>query len=342
MGTPPPRRATVKDVAALAGVSPKTVSNVMTGAATVSEGITERVLAAIDQLGYVPNYSARGLRNGRSGVIALALPDLATLYSAEVTNAFVEVAHERGWAVLIEQTARDPRREWQLLSRARAHLVDGLVLNPVTLEASALAAVEDLPPVVLIGEVQQNAVDHVEVDSVAAARAMTEHLIGLGRRRVAALGAAGPAFDSATARLRLEGYRAALAAAGIPADPSLELVVDEWSPGDAAARVARALEAGLEFDALFCFTDSMAIGALHSLAAAGKAVPADIAVAGFDDIADGRLALPALTTVAFDKRLFAERTLDLLDDRINDRSRMPRREVIPHRLVVRGSTDPSY
>lgn len=338
MGTTGLRRATVKDVAALAGVSPKTVSNVMTGAAVVSEGIRSRVLAAIEELGYVPNYSARGLRNGRSGIVALALPDLATPYSAEMTNAFVEVAHERGWAVIIEQTARDPGREWSLLSRARAQLVDGVVLNPVTLEASALARADDLPPVVLIGEVQQNSVDHVEVDSVAAAREMTAHLLSLGRRRIAALGAVGSGFDTATARLRLEGYRLALSEAGIPVDPALELSVDVWDPENAAECVARVLEEGLDFDALFCFTDSMAIGALHSLASAGLRVPADVAVAGFDDIADGRLAIPPLTTVAFDKRLFAERTLDLLNARIGERDLEARREVIPYRLVTRAST----
>ena len=329
----------MRDVAALAGVSPKTVSNVVNGGVTVRPATRERVEAALRELDYVPNLSARGLRNGRTGAIALAFPDLGTPYSAEMVHWFVEVAHERGWAVQIEQTGTRPEREGELLYRGKEHLVDGLVLNPVTLADSAISGAEALPPVVVIGEVEQSLVDQVGVDSVAAARDMTLHLAALGHRRIAVLGCFRPEVDTASARARTLGYREGLAAAGLPHDPTLEIQAEDWSsPGGAAAADAFLARGDALPDALFCFTDSLALGTLHALARAGVRVPDDVSVAGFDDVADGRFAVPALTTVAFDKRLFVERTLELLAERIADRQGDPVLVRVAHRIVDRAST----
>jgi len=331
-------RATVKDVAARAGVSPKTVSNVINGVVPVSPDTRTRVEEALVALAYVPNLSARGLRNGRTGAIALAFPDLTTPYSAEMSHWFVEVAHERGWSVQLEQTGMRPERERELLLRGKEHLVDGLVLNPVSLDESAIVGAESLPPVVVIGEVEQSLVDQVRVDSVAAARDMTEHLIGLGHRRIAVLGTSGEGLDTATARARTLGWAQAMAAAGLPTGDDLRWACAAWSPGAAADAVRRRLEYGDAPDALFCFTDSLAIGAGHSLWEAGLRVPDDVSLAGFDDVADGRYALPPLTTVGLDKRRYAERALELLAARIADRDRPPELVVIPHEVVPRAST----
>jgi DNA-binding LacI/PurR family transcriptional regulator len=331
-------RATVKDVAARAGVSPKTVSNVINGKVFVKPETRERVESALADLEYVPNLSARGLRNGRSGVIALALPDLATAYSSEMAHFFVESAHARGWAVQIEETAFRPRREDELMSQARANLIDGLILNPIILADSAVARSSALPPVVLIGEVEQTVTDQVWLDPIAAASDMTEYLIGRGARRIAIVGA--PAqLNTATARLRTVGYRAALNAAGIPLDERLEISCASWTPRCGAESVAAFLAQGYDLpDAFFCFTDSLAIGALSALSAAGIRTPADTMVAGFDDVAEGEFASPPLTTVGFDKRAYADAALDLLTARIADRSHPPALVTIPHRLVLRAST----
>ncbi len=239
-------RATVKDVAKLAGVSPKTVSNVINGVVFVRPETRARVEQALSELDYVPNMSARGLRNGRTGMIALALPDLLRPYSAEIVHLVVELAHERGWGVQIEQTASEPRREFELLSKARAYLVDGLILNPVNLDDSAVLSAGPLPPVVLIGDVDQDLVSQVAIDNVAAARDMTRHLIAKGCRRIVAvgtpeiprgssgagvLGSVAEAPGTAASRLRTAGYREALEEAGIPNDPSLEIALDRWRPG---------------------------------------------------------------------------------------------------------------
>jgi DNA-binding LacI/PurR family transcriptional regulator len=331
-------RATVRDVAARAGVSPKTVSNVINGVVFVRPETRGRVEAAVEELQYVPNLSARGLRNGRTGAIALAFPDLSVDYSAEMLDQFVEVAHEKGWSIQLEQTGKRPERERELLSRGREHLVDGLVLNPIRLEASAIVGFDTLPPVVVIGEVEQDLVDRVSVDSVAAARDMTRHLLELGHRRIAVIGSHSTDFDTASALARTRGYRAALVEAGIPHDPALELVVADWTPGLAGERLRSALDEGLEMDALFAFTDTMATGALSVLASRGIRVPEDLSVVGFDDVNAGRYASPPLTTVSFDKRAFAEATLDLLSERIADRGLPPSTVLIPHELVFREST----
>ena len=327
-------RATVKDVAARAGVSPKTVSNVMNGTFPVAPATKERVEQAMAELAYVPNFSARGLRNGRTGMIALALPELNTAYSAEMAHHFVHQARAKGWAIQIEETRGGSDPEHELLLKARAHLVDGLVLNPVSLETSAIQPGVVLPPVVVIGEVDQPIADHVWIDNVAAAAAMVGHLAAQGRRRIAAVGV----MDSESARLRIRGYREGLAAAGLPADPELEVATPSWGPSGADRTVAGLLARVDDVDALFCFTDALAMGALHSLARSGHRVPTDIAVAGYDDVWESAYFVPALTTVGFDKAVLARTAIDLLARRIADPSRPAETVMIPYEIVQRDST----
>lgn len=330
-------RATVKDVAVRAGVSPKTVSNVVNGLVPVSERTRTKVEAAIAELDYIPNLSARGLRNGRTGVIALALPDLGTPYSAELAHHIVEVAHEQGWGVQLEETGRDPQREFDLVSKARANLIDGLILNPIALDGSAIRVGGNLPPMVLLGEVAQHRVDHVGVDNLAAAREMTLALARGGRRRIAILGATERRL-AATARIRTLGYRQAMAELGIARDPNLEIPCDEWTPGGSAQALRHFLSHNDLPEAIFCFTDSLAIGALSVLAEAGHRVPGDILIAGFDDIDHGKFAVPALTTISFDKRALAEEVIRLLTDRMANPGREPMDVTLPYRLVTRGSS----
>ncbi|MFC4395487.1 LacI family DNA-binding transcriptional regulator [Arthrobacter sedimenti] len=332
-------RATVKDVARLAGVSPKTVSNVMNGIVPVSGPTRFKVEQAMAELDYVPNLSARGLRNGRSGVIALALPDLATAYSAEITHSVVEVAHEQGWSVQLEETGSDPAREYELMSRARSNLIDGLILNPVVLDESAVKVGVSLPPVVLLGEVSQKLADRVWVDSVAAARDMTLALGRTGRRRIAVLGAAGRR-GSAAAVLRTRGYQAGLEELGIAWYDSLIIPCEKWSPDAAARALSAYLDSNPVPEALFCFTDSMALGALSVLWKRGIKVPDDVAVAGFDDIAHAKYAVPALTTVSFDKRQVASEALRLLTERMGNREGPQRVVAVDYEIVERESTGP--
>lgn len=327
-------RATVKDVAARAGVSPKTVSNVMNETFPVSPATRARVEQAMAELDYVPNFTARGLRNGRTGMIALALPELNTAYSAELAHHFVHQARAQGWAIQIEETRGGSEPEHQLILKARAHLVDGLILNPVSLETSAMASGGTLPPVVVIGEVDQPVADHVWIDNVAAAASMVTHLAERGRRRIAAVGVM--AIESS--RLRVAGYRQGLRAAGLPEDPSLEVRTSGWGPADGTEAVARLVKEHPDVDALFCFTDALAMGALHALAASGRQVPEDLAVGGYDNVWESAYFVPALTTIGFDKAQLAKSAIELLSRRLVEPDRAPESVTVPYELVVRDST----
>lgn len=336
----PRTRPTMKDVAELAGVSPKTVSNVLTGSAAVREETRSKVEEAMRELDFVPNLSARGLRNGRTGVIGFALPDVGTAFSASITHAMLEAAHERGLMIQIEETAAEPEREYDLVSRARTHQVDGLILNPVRLEDSVVEHVDHLPPVVLIGEVEQHRTDRVFINSRAAGRLSVEHMLDQGARRVAVLGGSltAAADRKATMGQRLQGYIEGLRQCGLPAPEELQVEVIEWTIEGGARGMRELLERRVEFDGVIAFTDSIAMGALHVLHEAGVTVPDQVLLSGFDDVQHAAYTWPPLSTISFDHREYARETLDLLSARIGDRSLPPRAVEIPHSLSVRRST----
>ncbi|MEU6432030.1 LacI family DNA-binding transcriptional regulator [Microbispora sp. NPDC046973] len=326
----------LRDVALLAGVSVKTVSNVVNGYAHVSPATRAKVERALSQLDYRPNLSARNLRLGRTGVIALALPELDAPYFAELSRFVIDAAAEQRWLVVIEQTDGSLERERQVLDGVRDHRVDGVILSPVSIGAEELAARTDDAALVLLGErIYDGPADHVAIDNVRAARDVTEHLIGLGRRRIAALGAQDNSI-SGTAPLRLAGYAEAMAARGLPQTIA---EVDSYRRAEGAAAMARLLAAPETPDAVFCFNDLLALGAMRTILAAGLRVPEDIALAGLDDIEDGRYSTPTLTTVAPDKAQLARIAVDLLRARLDGRTAGPPREVrADYRLVVREST----
>ncbi|REF35060.1 LacI family DNA-binding transcriptional regulator [Thermasporomyces composti] len=337
-------RTTLRDVARLAGVSPKTVSNVVNGYIHVRPETRRRVQHAIARLNYRPNLSARSLRRGRTGVIALAVPELDVPYFAELARHLVAEAERYGWTVLVDQTEGEPDRERQILDGLRGQLIDGLIFSPLALTAADLAKRTDATPLVLLGErIHQGPADHVVIDNVAASRAATEHLIGLGRRRIAAIGAQlAPA--GVTARLRLRGYREALEAAGLPYDENLVASTTYFHRADGAAAMARLLDRTPRPDAVFCFNDLLALGALRTLADHGVRVPDDIAVIGFDDIEDGQYSVPTLSTVSPDKRQIARLAVDLLNQQLVSGAagqadgRGPQEVFATFELVAREST----
>ncbi|MEW9552954.1 LacI family DNA-binding transcriptional regulator [Nonomuraea sp. NPDC050783] len=326
----------LRDVAELAGVSVKTVSNVVNGYAHVSPATRTKVERALSQLGYRPNLSARNLRQGRTGVIALALPELDAPYFAELSRFVIQAAAEHRWLVVIEQTDGSLRRERQVLDGVRDHRVDGLILSPISIGADELAARTDETALVLLGErIYDGPADHVAIDNVRAARDITEHLIALGRTRVAALGVQDQSI-SGTAPLRLAGYREAIAAHGLA---EITAQVERYNRAEGAAAMARLLDAPSPPDAVFCFNDLLALGAMRTVLASGRRVPEDVALAGLDDIEDGRYSTPTLTTVAPDKAQLARLAVDLLKLRMDGRADRPPQEMrTGYRLMIREST----
>jgi DNA-binding LacI/PurR family transcriptional regulator len=329
----------LRDVAAAAGVSVKTVSNVVNGYAHVSDVTRAKVQQAIDELRYRPNLSARNLRQGRSGLVALAVPELEMPYFAEMANHIVRAAEARGWTVLIDQTDGTAERENLVLNGIRRHLIDGVIFNPLATGRRELEARLDQTPIVLLGErVYGGPVDHVSIDNAAAAQAAVTHLLELGRTRIAAIGEQ-RRRSSGTARLRLRGYTNALKAAGLQVDPDLVRSSDSYHRADGAAEMEALLALPQPPDAVFCFNDLIALGALRTLLDRGVRVPEDVAVVGFDDIDECAYSTPSLTTVAPDKAGIAAMAVDLLASRLEGRAvGAPRERTAPHALVVRESS----
>ncbi|MBX9243793.1 LacI family DNA-binding transcriptional regulator [Actinotalea ferrariae] len=339
-------RIRLQDVAERAGVSIKTVSNVVNGKGTITAHTRAKVEDALSQLQYRPNVAARHLRRGNSGMIAVALPELTQPYFAEIASALVRAAKARQLTVLLNQTDGQAESERAISDGVDMPLMDGLVLSPLAVSAEDLRHRMDDTPLVLLGEHigDEAHFPHVAIDNRAAAQTATEHLIGLGRRRIAAIGAkdprSGDATPAETATLRLEGYRRALELAGIPADPELVATVHDFHRSDGADAMAALLALPEPPDAVFCFNDLLALGALRALRDRGLTAPADVAVIGIDDIEEGRYSVPSLSTVAPDKRAIAETAIGLLLDppEGGPGGTTGTAHVVGHRLVVREST----
>ena len=313
---------TMNDVARVAGVSLKTVSNVINNYEFIRPATKQRVLDAIDELGYEANLTARSLRSGKTSMLGLVLADLSIPYYAELASDIMKAAWARGYRVLVEQSGNEPGHERAALQGQFRTLTDGLLFIPLALDAEQIIDAAGKKPLVLLGEyVQDPRLDMVLIQNRRAAAAVTAHLLAGGRRRIAVLGA----HDGDTTGsngLRLKGYKAALADAGVAYDPAL--VVDcDWRRDGGAEAIGRLLDSGVECDAVFGLNDALALGALHELLVRGRKVPEEIAVAGFDDIDEAKFASPSLTTVAPGRAEIAERAVELLINRIANKDAAP-------------------
>ncbi|MDU0348722.1 LacI family DNA-binding transcriptional regulator [Actinomyces sp. MRS3W] len=334
---------TMHDVARLAGVSVKTVSNVVNDYPYVRESTKAKVLDAIDKLGYKVNQSARNLRRGSTGLVCLAVPELKLAYFAELADAVIAAAEKYDRTVLIEQTNSDKERELRVLHNSRQHLFDGLLFSPLELGQEDIAQFHVDYPLVLLGERVFGApADHVTMANTEAAVVATEHLLALGRNRIALVGShAGEVVGSAG--LREAGYRQAHAQAGLTVDECLVREVGLWHRAGGAEATRKLIAERIPFDGIFALNDAMAIGVLHELVGAGIRVPEDVAVIGFDDVEDAQYTQPSLSTIDPGLEWIAQRAVDLLVARIDEhlagQSPAPyRHEVAPFRLVERQST----
>ncbi|WP_041652472.1 LacI family DNA-binding transcriptional regulator [Pseudarthrobacter phenanthrenivorans] len=309
---------TMNDVARAAGVSLKTVSNVLNDYEFIRPATKKRVQDAIAELGYEANLTARSLRSGKTRMLGLVLSDLSAPYYAELASRLMKAASRRGYRVLVEQSDAVAEAEINALQGPFRQLTDGLLFTPLMIDAETIAGRQGRKPLVLLGEhILDPRFDLVTMKNEEAAAALTAHLVAAGRRRIAVIGAH-PEESAGSAGLRLNGYRAALEQAGVPFDPAL-IAPCEWRRDNGAAAVAGLLDSGVQFDAVFGLNDVLALGAMHELLIRGVRVPADVAVAGFDDIDEARFASPSLTTVSPGMEEIAERSIGLLLDRIEGR-----------------------
>ncbi len=320
------------DVARLAGVSHQTVSRVLHDSPQVRADTRERVLTAIRQLDYRPNSMARALVTGRSKTLGVVSFDSTLFGPASTLLGIEQAAHDSGYAVTVS-SLRSLNRGTVLaaIQQFRDQGVDGVaVIAPLRAGVEALRHVRPDFAVVAVEAGPNAPIPVATVDQAAGAAAATRHLLDLGHKTVWHL--AGP-HDWNDAEERIEGWRSTLRAAGarVP-DP----VRGDWTPRS-GHELGRTLLAIRELTAIFVANDQMALGLLRALHEAGKEVPRDLSVVGFDDIPEAAYFTPPLTTVRQDFTELGKRCLHILLGRIEGEAG-PDRVVVAPELVVRGST----
>ncbi|MFJ3788827.1 LacI family DNA-binding transcriptional regulator [Kitasatospora sp. NPDC090091] len=324
-------RPTMRDVAAAAGVGLKTVSRVVNGESGVTPATAERVQAAIAELGFRRNDSARLLRTGRTASIALLLEDLGDPFSSALSRAVEEVARARDCLLFAGSSAEDPARERQLALAFCARRIDGLLIVPAGGDHRYLLpeTAAGTPVVFLDRPGAGLDADAVLSDNAVGARAGVRHLIRHGHRRIGFVGDLPHIHTSAE---RLRGYREAMTEAGLPVD-------EQWiatGPSDrvTVGRAVARLTAGPgAVTALFTGNNRITLAALHHLPS-GAGRPA---LVGFDDLELADLLAPGLTVVAQDPAGLGTAAARLLFDRIDGEHGPARRIEVPTRLIVRGS-----
>ena len=326
---------TIVTIAARAGVSIASVSRVLNGqparAATV-----ERVMAAAEQLGYVPNAVARSLKSRRTNHIAFAMADIGNPVYLAMVRSIQRVLRAAGYRLVLHSTDADVEEELEVLRGLGQRYVDGLILCPIRVTPGHLAELERTTvPVVVIGSVPDgHRVDCVRADSHTGVGLAIRHLHELGRRRIGLVN--GP-LDTVPGEARDAGYRAALAEYGLKVSEKLMEIGDFQADGGADA-TARLL-ARANVDALLCANDMMAVGALRTMRERGIAVPDDIALIGMDNSEAATMTWPQLSSVDLGSAERGRRAAELLIERLSgDRNARPRQILVRPNLVVRGST----
>lgn len=330
-------RVTMADVAREVGVSIMTVSRVINGKGDVSPATRERVLDAIERLGYRPSGIARGLATQRTGTLGLVVPDIANPFFAEVARGVEQVAYAEGYNVFLCNTNEDPQRELDVLGSLEEKRVDGIILCSSRLSTKALRMVLDAHPAVTLVnrriDSSMNIVSTVCVDDIRGGTLATEHLLARGHQAIGFL--AGPS-GSQSGHRRIDGYLQAYRRAGL--HHTREWIRPCAPVAEAGARAAaQLLKACPELTALLCYNDLVAVGALQAAVALGKRVPEDLAIMGFDDIPLAALVNPPLTTCHVPRYELGAQAVALLLAQIRGETQASQEVILEPELIIRAS-----
>jgi LacI family transcriptional regulator len=330
----PGRRVTIGDVAQRAAVSKTTVSHVLSGNRRVAPSTRERVIAAIEDLGYRPDGLARSLRTRRTHMVALVVPDITNPFYPLLARG-LDDGLDGSYRTFIFSTDANAEKETEFLREVADRRADGIVIDSFTMDVDVVETTSPEIPLVRVGTtvVDDPHFDTVHADDEHGAELATRHLIERGHRRIAMI--QGPPGAGAHRNL---GYLNVLAEAGVDADPNLVLP-GEWTRAGGQNAAARILSMAQPPTAIFCANDLMALGAMDACRELGRRVPDEVAIVGFDDIDAAGMVSPALTTVsnlAYETGLLAGVVL---------RERMrggfigrPRTVTLPCRLVERSTS----
>lgn len=342
---------TIKDVAALAGVSYRTVSNVVNGHKYISDATRAKVEAAIAEVGYRPQLAARQLRSGRSNLLTLSVPFVSHPYFAQLAHAVVTEAEQFGYDVVIDETRGLLERELRVAAGFRTILTDGILFSPLSIDLERFEAERGATPLVLLGErFRSSRIDSVVVDNVRSSYDAAMCLVEGGRRRLGFLGDVKVGtIGAAPADLRIRGFQNALDEAGLQADPAHIVTVSRWDQSSPDGDYSR--EEGYErtkeligrldgLDGLVCANDLLAIGALRAFREAGISVPGQVAVVGWDNTPEAAFSAPSLTTISPDLHEIARLAIVAMLRRLDEPTAEPRTENAPYSLVRRESSGP--
>ncbi|WP_029214568.1 LacI family DNA-binding transcriptional regulator [Kallotenue papyrolyticum] len=326
--------ATIRDVAQRAGVSTATVSRVLANHPHVRPDVRARVLEAVRALEYQPNQAARTLRSQQSNTIALIVSDIRNPFFTAISRAVEDTAYLHGYRVLLCNTDEDPTKEELYLDLMRAERVAGVILSPTRRSSTQREPLAlDFPLVAIDRPLRNGAVDAVLLDNVAAARALTEHLLEQGYTRIGGIFGE----SSTTGRERRRGYEEALRAAGhTPAGDLVRVVAPRTEAGQRAA--LELLRLNQPPDALVTSNSLLLAGALQAIRACSLRLPQQIGLVGFDDTDWAALVEPAITVLAQPTDEIGRTATELLLQRIAEPERPARTVILQGQLRVRGSS----
>lgn len=328
--------ASIKDVAQRARVSTTTVSHVVNRTRFVSDPVRHEVEAAIRELNYVPSAVARSLKSNSTKTIGMLIPNCSNPYFAEIVRSVEDHCFGAGYTLILCNTDDEPHRQSAYLQALTEKRIDGMIIISTGEGKDFQRMLHGLPiPMVLLDrEIDEVNCDLVETAHLQGGLMATEHLIGLGHRRIACL--SGPANLNSSAQ-RIEGWRSALAKAGLAASPELLWHSDFTSQGGFNTMQA-ILASPLAPTAVFVCNDLMSIGALSAAHQAGIQIPQQMSLIGFDDIELAQFASPALTTIAQPKQRIGIAAVDMLLERIQGGRIQARQLILLPELIVRNST----
>jgi LacI family transcriptional regulator len=330
----PKKKITLRDVATHAGVSPKTVSNVINNWPYVTDETRAKVERSISALDYRPSGVASSLRTGRTNTIGVMIPDITNPFFGQVIRGCEDVLYTTGYSIFLCNTGENSTKERRYLDMLVNRGVDGLLMFGSRSNAEVLTAVvhDGIPVVAEDSPAQNGNTTVIEIDNIGGAQRAVEHLITLGHRRIAHLG--GP-VQRLAADHRLQGYRQALENAGIPYEETLVLRCAPTIRGGFQSSLA--LLPSKKPTALFCYNDLMAIGAMVVCHQLDLNIPDDIAIVGFDDIAIASLVEPALTTVRVRQYDMGRLASELLLERLSGKEKPQTIVQFPVELMIRNS-----
>jgi DNA-binding LacI/PurR family transcriptional regulator len=337
---PKTRRATIADVAAASGVGVGTVSRVINRASGVRDATRARVLAAIDQLGYRPSHLAASLSRGTPRTVAIVLPHLTRPSSVERLAGALAVLARYEYDTIVCNVDTPGQRDHVLATLVARHRADGVIVVSLPLSKAQLAAFRQAGLPLATVDVAARGVPHTVIDDVAGGRLATDHLIGLGHRRIGFIGdrvqrVLSTALGFTASARRLAGYRQALAAAGLPADDGL-IRLGPHGPASAQALAAGLLDLPEPPTAIFAASDTHAMGVLAAADQAGASVPHELSVIGFDDIQSA--ALLGLSTVRQPLEDSGAQVAERLCALLRGELVRPQRQVLELQVMQRASS----